>query len=135
MWNVAREMGGARIPQLLEGKSFEPRAGLRHQTHQTRLTAIFHGSRSVCGTLVTSISSRGLFIETDRPATEGEILSVLIGLLPDGKPPLEIDVQVVRVQPPNQAERGGLEVQFVGATAEQRARLEAYLRGLRGPHR
>ena len=84
---------------------------------------------------VTSISSRGLFIETDRPATEGEILSVLIGLLPDGKPPLEIDVQVVRVQSPNQAERGGLEVQFVGATAEQRARLEAYLRGLRGPHR
>src|SRR3979409_790133 len=103
MWNVAREMGGARIPQLLEGKSFEPRAGLRHQT---RLTAIFRGSRSVGGELVTSISSWGLFIETARLAGEGEIVSVVIGLLPDGKPPLEIDVQVFRVQRPNQAERG-----------------------------
>jgi hypothetical protein len=129
MWNVAREVGAAPIPQLLEAKGFEVRARLRHQT---RLTAIFRGSRSVSGALVTSISSQDLFIETDRQATEGEVLSILIGLLPAGKPPLEIDVQVVRVQPPNQAERGGVEARFVGADDEQRARLEAYLRGLHG---
>jgi hypothetical protein len=126
MGNVAREVGGSRIAQLLEGTDCERRAGLRHQT---RLTAIFRGSLSVAGELVTSISSRGLFIETYRPACEGEIVSILIGVLPDGKPPLEIDVQVIRVQPPNQAERGGVEVQVVGATDEYRVRVEAYLRG------
>ena len=97
--------------------------------HQTQLTAIFRGSLSVAGELVTSISSWGLFIETYRPAGEGEIVSILVGVLPDGKPPLEIDVQVIRVQPPNRAERGGVEVQVVGATSEYRARVEAYLRG------
>src|SRR3984893_10340333 len=96
--------------------------------HQTQLTAIFRGSLSVAGELVTSISSWGLFIETYRPAGEGEIVSILVGVLPDGKTPLKIDVQVIRAPRPKRAKRGGVEVQYVGAPSEYRARLEAYLR-------
>jgi hypothetical protein len=126
--NAATEAGGSRIARLLEGTGPERRAGLRHQT---QLTAIFRDRRSVAGELVTSISSWGLFIETLRPPGEGAIVPILVGLLPDGKPPLEIDVEVIRVQPPSPAERGGVEVRLVGAAGEYRARIEAYLRGLR----
>lgn len=127
MRNAGMEVSGSRFGRLLEGTSPERRAGLRHQT---RLTALFRDRLSVAGELVTSISSWGLFIETLRPPGEGAIVSIVVGLLPDGKPPLEIDVEVIRVQPPNQAERGGVEVQLVGAAGEYRARIDAYLRCL-----
>lgn len=128
---VDMEAGGARrIAQLLQSLGTERRALRRHAT---RLDAIVGADRSApTGEAVTSVSSAGLFIETARPELrEGALVPVLVSL-PDGRPPLDTLVRVARVHGAEGGRAAGIGVQFAGSTDQDRERVEAFLRDLRG---
>lgn len=127
------EAGGARrIAQLLQSLGPERRALPRQPT---RLKATFGGDRaSASEGRVTSLSSAGMFIETQVPFVEGELLPVRVDLA-DGQPPVEAVVRVARVHVAEAGLPAGVGVQFASATDEVKERLEALLRRLRGSWR
>jgi hypothetical protein len=76
-----------------------------------------------------NLSASGLFIESDTPPDIDSIVQVILEL-PDGKPPAEAQAIVLHRVLPG-AGTPGAGVQFIAATDEFRARLDAYLEMLR----
>ena len=76
-----------------------------------------------------NVSASGLFIESDTPPDVDQIVQVVLEL-PDGKPPAEAQAIVLHRVLAGQGTPGA-GVQFVAASDEFRARLDAYLETLR----
>jgi len=77
-----------------------------------------------------NLSASGVFIETEMPPPLNQVVQVTLEL-PDGKPPVEVQGIVLHRLLPGSAQPSGAGVQFTGADDAFRARLDAYLEGLR----
>ena len=77
-----------------------------------------------------NLSASGVFIETEMPPPLNQVVRVTLEL-PDGKPPAEVQGIVLHRLLPGSAQPSGAGVQFTGADDAFRARLDAYLEGLR----
>jgi uncharacterized protein (TIGR02266 family) len=77
-----------------------------------------------------NLSASGVFIETNAPPPLDQIVRVALHL-PDGKPPAQVQAVVLHRVLPGSAQPAGAGVQFVGADDAFRARLDAYLEGLK----
>jgi hypothetical protein len=93
-----------------------------------RVTLVAGGRRAQHDAL--NLSASGLFIETDAPPELDQIVQVRLEL-PDGKVPAEVQGIVLHRILPGSAQPAGAGVQFVGADDGFRARLDAYLEGLK----
>ncbi len=78
----------------------------------------------------TNLSSGGVFVNTRDPLPVGTRVRLLISL-PDRDPPVPLVGQVVRVQPPGEAQDPGMGIEFVDTDPGTQARLEAWVQGLR----
>src|SRR5712664_33132 len=76
------------------------------------------------------LSASGVFVETETTPPLNQVVQVTLEL-PDGKPPVEVQAIVLHRLLPGSAQPAGAGVQFTGADDAFRARLDAYLEGLR----
>jgi len=77
-----------------------------------------------------NLSASGCFVETETPPPLNQVVQVTLEL-PDGKPPAEVQGIVLHRLLPGSAQPAGAGVQFMAADDAFRARLDAYLEGLR----
>jgi uncharacterized protein (TIGR02266 family) len=99
-----------------------------------RLQVGWKSSREFLQSYSENISRGGIFIVTDNPPALREIVELSVAL-PDGLPPVKARAEVVHSVPPAEARRRGIRagagLQFLDATDEFRARLDACIEALR----
>ena len=79
---------------------------------------------------VVSVSAAGMFVQTEMPDPDKSLVRLVLEL-PDGRAPIEVDVQVIYTIPPGTAQRtAGMGVQFIGGTDSFRRRLDAYIKSV-----
>jgi len=82
----------------------------------------------------TNINEGGLFIETERPAPVGTVVSLQFRL-PGSEDPIQVGGRVVWTSAERPDEGPGMGIEFEGLDQEARARINAVVRGLRAPTR
>ncbi len=81
-----------------------------------------------------NINEGGLFIETERPAPVGTVVSLQFRL-PGSEEPIKVDGRVVWTSPERPNDVPGMGIEFEGLDREARARINALVRGLRASKR
>jgi type IV pilus assembly protein PilZ len=82
----------------------------------------------------TNINEGGLFIETERPAPIGTVVSLQFRL-PGSEEPIKVDGRVVWTSAERPNDVPGMGIEFEGLDHDARARINALVRGLRTPRR
>ena len=112
------------------------RADQQHRAYPrvpARLQVGWKSSREFLQAYSENISRGGIFIVTDNPPALREIVELSV-TLPDGLPPVKARAEVVHSVPPAEARRRGIRagagLQFLDATDEFHARLDACIEAL-----